>query len=85
MSDKYEGKNNYDIPKSIYLDKLKAKDDKELREACNQMIWLSAYTNNNPRSDYHWQCDACYDECDRRGKVNIYKQEHAKLVAEARG
>jgi len=76
----YEGNDNYGKPKSEYLDKLKAMDDKELREACDQMIFLSAYANNNPRSDYHWQCDACYDECSRRGKEHIYSQAHAALV-----
>ncbi|KKL45953.1 hypothetical protein LCGC14_2350420, partial [marine sediment metagenome] len=36
-------------------------------------------------SDFHWRCDACYDECARRDKGEIYSQEHAKLVAEAGG
>ena len=82
---KYEGKDNYGNPKSEYLDTLKALNDNLLRETCNKMIWLSAYANNNPGSDYHWQCDACYDECSRRDKVSIYEQEHANLVAEIRG
>ena len=30
-------------------------------EETERMIWLSAFANNNPRSDYHWRCDACYD------------------------
>jgi len=73
---KYDGKDNYGKPKSEYLDKLVAMDDKELRDACEQMIWLSAYANNNPRSDYHWQCDACYDECHNRNKDYIYERAH---------
>ena len=73
---KYDGNDNYGKPKSEYLDKLKVMDDKQLRDACEQMIWLSAYANNNPRSDYHWQCDACYDECHNRDKVYIYEQAH---------
>ena len=83
--DKYQGKDNYGNLKSDYLNKLTQMDDKQLRNACNQMIWLSAYANNKPKSDYHWQCDACYDECSKRNKVYIYEQEHAKLVAEASG
>jgi len=83
--DKYQGKDNYGNLKQDYINKLTQMDDNQLRNACNQMIWLSAYANNNPRSDYHWQCDACYDECSNRGRVEIYKQEHAKLVTEARG
>ena len=55
-----------------------------LAKECNDKIWLSAYASNNSASCYHWQCDACYDECDRRGKVKtIYSREHAKLMREA--
>ena len=73
---KYSGNDNYGKPKSVYLDKLKAMDDKQLRHTCEEMIWLSAYAGNNPRSDFHWQCDACYDECCNRGKTYIYEQAH---------
>lgn len=45
-----------------------------------EMIWLSAYASNNPRSDYHWQCDACYDECKKRGKEDIYNRAHKANV-----
>jgi len=51
----------------------------ELGEACEDKIWLSAYADNNPRSDYHWQCDACYDECVARDKVNIYELAHKRV------
>lgn len=44
-------------------------------------IWLSAYANNNPRSDYHWQADACYDEAARRGKPELYVQAYEKAKA----
>jgi hypothetical protein len=47
-------------------------NEKKLREECESKIWLSAYAANNPRSDFHWQCDACYDECKKRNKENIY-------------
>lgn len=78
---RYAGNDNYGEPKSKYLEELKALTDEKLREACEQMIWLSAYANNNPRSDYHWQCDACYDECSRRGKPEIYANTYKRLVA----
>lgn len=58
--------------------KLEAMSDDALREACNQYIWLSAYAANNPQSVNHWMCDATYDECNRRGKLNIYSEEHGK-------
>uniref|UniRef100_A0A6M3JJT1 Uncharacterized protein n=1 Tax=viral metagenome TaxID=1070528 RepID=A0A6M3JJT1_9ZZZZ len=70
---------NYGKPKSEYLVKLAEMDDKQLRNECDQMIRLSAYASNNPRSDYHWQCDACYDECKNREKVYIYEQSHKYL------
>lgn len=47
--------------------------DTELRKATESKIWLSGHANNNPRSCYHWQADACYDEAERRGKPEIYK------------
>jgi len=75
-SEKYQGNDNYGKPKIEYLNELKKMDDKQLRDACEEKIWLSAYASNNPRSDYHWQCDACYDECSRRNKVYIYEQAH---------
>lgn len=70
---KYDGKDNYGKLKRDYLEKLVEMPDNKLKEECNSKIWLSAYTSNNPRSDYHWQVDACYDECNRRNKSNIYK------------
>ena len=85
MTNRYDGNDNYGKPKSEYLNKLKRLNHKELRDTCEEMIWLSAYANNNPRSDYHWQCDACYDECVKRDTVNIYENAHAELVKEVRG
>lgn len=73
---KYEGKDNYGKPKSEYLAKLAAQSDDELLQEAKDRIWFSAYAANNPRSDYHWQCDAVYDECDRRGKIEIYKKAY---------
>lgn len=85
MSAKYTGNDNYGRPKQEYLDKIAAMSDKELREETSHAIWLSAYADNNPRSDYHWQCDATYDECQRRGRGEIYSEVHARLMAEAMG
>ena len=76
--EKYEGKDNYGKPKSEYLAKLHSLGVKELGDECENMIWLSAYANNNPRSDFHWQCDACYDECARRHQGHIYTAAHKR-------
>jgi len=80
----YEGNDNYSKPKSEYIESLKGLNDVEFDKACEEMIWLSAYANNNPRSDYHWQCDACYDESIRRDKPDIYANAHKRLVAQYR-
>ena len=76
MFNKYEGKDNYGKPKSQYLDKLGTMTDEELFDECDSKIWLSTYAANNPRSDYHWQVNACYDECRKRGKVSIYEKAY---------
>lgn len=69
---RYSKNDNYGKPKTQYLRKLVLMTDVELREECKDKIWLSSYAANNARSDYHWQCDACYDECKRRNKDNTY-------------
>lgn len=68
------GKDNYGKLKQEFADKLAAADDKEFIKIAEDKIWLSAFANNNPRSDYHWQADACYDEAERRGKPELYSQ-----------
>lgn len=79
--DKYTGKDNCGKPKQEFLDKVAAQTNEELLKSCKDMIWLSAYANNNPRSDYHWQVDACYDECKKRGRLDIYEQAYQYNVA----
>jgi hypothetical protein len=75
MDTKYSGNDNYKRPKADYLAKLTAMDNKKLFEETKSMIWLSAYAHNNIRSDYHWQCDACYDEwIKREGNSNSYQK-----------
>lgn len=63
-------------PKSDYITNLQAMTDESLFTETADKIWLSAYANNNPRSDYHWKCDECYNECQRREKPEIYKQAY---------
>lgn len=82
---KYDGEDNYGKPKSEYLNKLAKMTDKELSDKCEQMIWLSAFAANNPRSDYHWQCDAGYDECFNRGKISIYEKAWEKASGSNKG
>ena len=78
----YKGNDNYGNPKSDYLEKLTGMTDKELASECGKIIWLSAYANNNPRSDYHWQGDACYDETKHRNKVYLYDNAYKSISQE---
>lgn len=80
----YHGKDNYGKPKMDYIKNIIAKTDEELFEECKSTIWLSAYAANNPRSDYHWHCDVCYDESVRRGS-GIYKQAYDKVYKDEFG
>jgi len=77
----YTGKDNSGKPKAEYLARIAAMDEAALAEETKSKIWLSAYASNNPRSDYHWHCYACYDECQRRGRGDIYDTAYAKASA----
>lgn len=72
----YNGNDNYNQPKSEYISKVITMSDDLLLEECKRFIFLSAYASNNWRSDYHWKCDLCYDECQRRNKGDIYTKAH---------
>ena len=76
MDIKYAGKDNSGNPKSNYLDKLAAMTDEQLFQEMKDKIWGSAFASNNNRSDYHWQCDATYDEGVWREKPGLYGQAH---------
>ncbi len=55
-----------------FSEKLATFTHQELYEACKQYIWLSAYASNNPRSNYHRMCDACYSKCSQLGLTELY-------------
>jgi len=79
---KYEGNDNYGRPKSAYLEKIAAMSDEKLQDETEGMIYQSARCSNNPRADWHWMVDACYDECQKRGKPEIYKKAYQNIVSE---
>ena len=79
---KYQGNDNHGRPKQNYVDKLGAMSDAALFEETKTQIWLSAYAANNPRSDYHWQCDATYDEWRKRNNVDQYGKAHKEVSKE---
>ena len=57
-----------------YRAKLEAMSDIEFVGEVESKVWLSAYAANNPRSKYHAECDATYDEAKRRNKMWLYKR-----------
>jgi hypothetical protein len=73
-----DGKSNRGKPRQAFADKIAALTDGAFEDEAKSRIWLSAYASNNPRSDYHWQCDACYDEAQRRSKPEIYTRAHKR-------
>ena len=77
---KLDGKDNRGNPRQNYADKIAGMDDAAFLKDAELHIWLSAYANNNPRSDYHWMADACYDEAKRRGKPELYRQAWEKAA-----
>jgi hypothetical protein len=81
---KYAGNDNYGRPKSAYLAKIAGMSDEQLQSEAYQMMYHAARCHNNPRADWHWMVDACYDECAKR-PGEIYKKafiecyrDHAK-------
>jgi hypothetical protein len=75
----YRGKDNNGRPKADYILGLRELSDEQLFKEMKDKIWASAYASNNPRSDYHWQCDATYDEGKRREKPDLYAQAHREV------
>ena len=80
-----EGKDNSGKPRQLYADRIAVMDDDDFTKQCEQVIWLSAYASNNPRSDYHWWADACYNEAQRRGKPELYTQGYNAALKSVRG
>lgn len=77
------GKANNGTPRQDFADHIAQLPDDEFVEAAENKIWLSAYAGNNPRSDYHWQADACYDEAKRRGNEALYERAYKRACASA--
>lgn len=59
-----------------YVAKIQKQDDTAFYNECKNSIWLSAYAANNLRSDFHFMCDACYDESKRRDNGKTYQKAH---------
>ncbi len=75
-----EGKDNYGKPRQEFADSIAILEEKHFLTHMETIIWLSAYANNNKRSDYHWQAQACYGECKRRNKLELYEQAYDRAL-----
>lgn len=82
---KYRGIDNFGSSKSKYLQKVIDTPEADLPKLCYDAIWRSAYANNNPRSDFHWQVDAVSDILEARGLSRIYTEAHKKCVHDTCG
>lgn len=76
---------NYGKPRLLYYWRIWLMSDQDLFRETKNKIWLSAYANNNPRSDYHWHVSACYEEWDRRHQSEKYKEAYEETYAETVG
>lgn len=73
---RYPGLDNYKKPKQDFIERIAKMSDDDLFDATKNGIWLSAFAGNNPRSDYHWQADAFYDEWRFRERLESYSDAH---------
>jgi hypothetical protein len=63
-----------------YVARLQQFDEHDLLCECEKIAWFSSFANNNPISDYHFMCYACYDECKARNRMDIYNRAHEKMA-----
>ncbi|PGK51873.1 hypothetical protein CN918_29210 [Priestia megaterium] len=81
MPGKYEGKDNYGKPKMDYVTKVIDMTDEELYKETMRKIYMSAFANNNSRSDYHWHVDVCYEEWEKREKLKEYDRAYKEVTS----
>ena len=75
LASKYPGNDNYGRPKSAYIEKLEAMSDEEIESETYSMIYQAARCANNPKADWHWMVDVCWDVCKSRPN-DIYKKAY---------
>jgi hypothetical protein len=63
-----------------YVARLQQLDEHDLFRECEKMVFFSSFASNNPISDYHFMCYACYDECKTRNRMDIYTRAHEKMA-----
>jgi hypothetical protein len=58
--------------RQAYADRLAAMDRDALFGECRDKVWLSAFAESVPASDFHWQAEACRAEAESRGELEVY-------------
>jgi hypothetical protein len=76
------GFDNYRNPRMEYVRQIEKMTDDQLDKETGQKIWLSAYANNNPRSDFHWHVDLLNNEWDIRGQHERYGKIYDRVYKE---
>jgi len=77
------GTSNYDRPAQEWADKVAALDDDQFVSEGAEAIYWSAWANNNPTSDYHYQATVFYYDAQRRGNPGLYQQAFEQAKANA--
>jgi hypothetical protein len=70
------GRSNYGTPCQDWADRLAPMTDEEFTNEAAEAVYWSAWADNNPTSDYHWQASACYYEAQRRGDPGLYQRAY---------
>lgn len=76
---------NADDREDKFRQSLMVMTDDQLYAECKRYIKLSAYAMNNPSSAYHTRVMNCFDECERRGKRQLYHEAYSEVHSELFG
>jgi hypothetical protein len=61
-------------------DQLREMSDRQLESQTNHEIWLSEITVRKPRAEDVWRRTHSKDECERHGKLEIFKGLKQRLL-----
>lgn len=85
LEQRFPGKDNNGEPKNLFFKRALGLPRDKLLKLTQERIWLSAYANNNPHSDYHWQADSLYQIFYHRQDTDGYTIAYRKAFIEATG
>lgn len=61
------------------MERLQDLSDEALQEECEGYIWLIAMANSRLGNTLHLMLDGVYDECKRRGNIDIYRSAYEEI------